>query len=118
MDSGSTSCRAWVGISDAIWLVWVNRSREAIIKSSLSNLLWWSKSLATSLATVCSKEVTRSSGSSMADRKESAEAGHSREEEGVWDRERAESESGAENWTMVRKSVRDQSSEGRILFLM
>jgi hypothetical protein len=54
----------------------------------------------------------------MADRKESAEAGHSDGKEGVWDRERAESESGAENWTMVHRSIRDQLPEGRILFLM
>jgi hypothetical protein len=54
----------------------------------------------------------------MVDRKESVEAGRSGVEEGVWDRERVESEPRAENRTMMRRSVRGQSSEGRILFLM
>ena len=54
----------------------------------------------------------------MVDRKESVEAGRSGVEEGVRDRERVESEPRAENRTMVRRSVRGQSSEGRILFLM
>jgi len=44
--------------------------------------------------------------SSMAERYESAVDGCSEAEEGVRDRERVESESGAENWTMVRGSVR------------
>ena len=42
----------------------------------------------------------------MAERYESVEDGCSEAEEGVRDQERVESESGAENWTMVHGSVR------------
>jgi hypothetical protein len=44
--------------------------------------------------------------SSMAERYESAVDERSEVEEGVRDRERVESDSRAENWTMVRGSVR------------